>query len=294
MPRTLRTSAAANAFANDTGRPLTQTSVVAYFDLLGYANEMRAAHERGKSDAFLNQIVSTTKYWYESMRDTFSEESGHQRGWELKTFSDNVVVGHPIRHGGEWELGQVMSNLATLQLAFVLEGNLFLRGSIAVGELYMDDDIVYGVGLLDAVDDEHAADVPRVVLHDSAVKYVREQIRHYASIRRAPHSRVLLRDEDGRLFINYLSGVWEDGSEEPIYDALKNHRDIVADRLVTYRRTPKLWSKYSWVARYHNYFCEALPGGARYALDVTLHSLDASRLDQVFKNQRLGSKKIRR
>jgi hypothetical protein len=101
-------------------------SIVAYFDLLGYRNEMRAAHRRGEGDAFLNQIVSTTKYWYESMRDTFSEESGHRRGWELKTFSDNVVVGHPIRHGGEWELGQVMSNLATLQLAFVLEGKLFL------------------------------------------------------------------------------------------------------------------------------------------------------------------------
>jgi hypothetical protein len=155
----------------------------------------------------------------------------------------------------------------------------------------MDDDIVYGVGHLDAVDDEHAADVPRVVLHDSAAKFVREQLRHYASIRRAPHTRVLLRDEDGRLFINYLSGLWENTSEQPFYPALEKHRDIVAERLITYRRTPKVWAKYAWVARYHNYFCESLPGGAEYVLDVTLHSLNAARLDQVFRNQHLASRK---
>jgi hypothetical protein len=294
MPKRIKAKTNAHAFANDEGRPRTQTSVVAYFDVLRFTDEMRAAHRRRGDDEFLNRVASTVKDWYEAMRDTFSEEWGHRRGWELKAFSDNVVVGHPIHHGGESELGQVMSNLATLQLAFALEGRLFLRGAIAVGDLYMDEDIIYGVGLLDAVEAERAADVPRVVLHESAAKYVREQIRRYASIRLAPHTRVLLRDEDGRIFINYLSGIWQDPSEPPFYPALENHRDIVADRLRTFRRFPKVWAKYAWVARYHNYFCNSLPGGAEYALDVTLLSLDAARLDEIFKNRRIGQKRHRR
>jgi hypothetical protein len=188
-----------HAFASEDDVPRTHASVVAYFDILGFTEEMRAAHRLGRSNEFLQRIATTLKGWYAAARDTSSDLwRSDRRLWELKAFTDNVVIGHPIRHGGEPELGHLISDVAMLQLAFILEGDLFLRGGIAAGELYMDDDLVYGTALLDAVDTEHQADAPRVLVHPSAVKLVRDQLRQYASIRRAPHTRILLRDEDGR------------------------------------------------------------------------------------------------
>jgi len=283
-----------HAFASDDGIPRTHVAVTAYFDLLGFTEEMRAAQRFGKSNEFLQRVAATLKSWYEAARDTSSDLWGNDRRlWELKAFTDNVVIGHPIRHGGEPELGHLMSDLAMLQLAFILEGDLFLRGGIAAGELYMDDDIVYGTALLDAVATEHNADAPRVLMHPSAVRLVREQLRHYASIRNAPHTRIVLRDEDGRFFINYLSAALEYASGS-LEEWLEKHREVVVRRLERHRKSPRVWSKYAWVARYHNYFCGSLVGIKDLTIDVTLLSLGAARLDQVFRNTRAGSRKSKK
>jgi hypothetical protein len=280
-------SQAMSAFSSDDGVPRTTRAVVAYFDILGFTEEMKRAARQGRSDEFLQKVTSTLKGWYSVARGDVLAQPGRHRYWEVKAFTDNVVIGHPIggRGDAESELGHVMSGLASLQLGLVLQSGLFIRGGVAIGELYMDDDIVYGVGLLDAVAEEKIADAPRVLLHPTAVHAVRQHFRYYGPVARAPQARHLLRDEDGQIFLNYLADTWDDSNDSTTYEWLARHRDIVAGRLHEYRREPRVWSKYAWVARYHNYFCSSVPGGDAYALDVTLLSLDARRMDQVFRNR---------
>jgi hypothetical protein len=293
MSRT-RKKTSIGAFATEDGQPHVQEAVIAYFDILGFTQDMQAAAKKGQSDDFLKRFSSVAKGWYLAARDNFSAEWGDgRRLWELNSFSDNVVIGHPIRHGGEVELGHVMSDIAMLQMGFILEGGFFLRGAVAAGDLYMDDDVIYGTGLLSAVDAEHEADVPRVVIHASAARLVREQLRFYASIRNAPHTRILLRDEDGHLFVNYLSAAFEYATGA-VEDWLKQHREIVVGRLERYRSKPRIWAKYAWVARYHNYFCTSFAGVEGLTIDVTLLSLGASRLDQVYRNHRRRQSSTRR
>ena len=83
-----------------------------------------------------------------------------------------------MRHDGEPELDQVLSDIALLQLGLAHEG-FFVRGGVAVGALYIDDDMVFGPGLLDAHDAEQNAKTPRVVLHESAVKLVKRHVTYY-------------------------------------------------------------------------------------------------------------------
>ena len=47
------------------------------------------------------------------------------------------------------------------------------------------------------------------------------------------------------------------GRHGPFYDALLKHKAVVEQKLSEYKSKPPIWSKYAWVAGYHNYFCDA-------------------------------------
>jgi hypothetical protein len=87
------------------------------------------------------------------------------------------------------------------------------------------------------------------------------------------------------LFVSYLSAALEYTTGH-LKDWLAQHRQIVVRRLERHRKSPRVWAKYAWVARYHNYFCSSVIGSDELAIDVTLPSLGAARLDQVYRNTR--------
>ncbi len=280
-----------SAYATEERTPKGLTSVVAFLDILGFSREVRTSHVAGQSDALLQRFTAVIRQWYASLRG--QAQLGGQRGrvWQLKAFTDNVVLGHPIRRDGEAELGEVMSDVALLQIGLAHEG-FFLRGGIAVGDLYMDEDIVFGVGLLDAYEAEQDADAPRVVLAESAVHLVRQHLKYYASVEISPQNRDLLIDEDNRVFVNYLSRSWPNHTEAPLFDWLTEHRDVLVGKLDRHRAEPHVWAKYAWVARYHNYFCESIPGGTPHMVDVPLSALQPKRLQDVIRKRRRPNKRL--
>ena len=56
----------------------------------------------------------------------------------MRAFTDNIVIGYPIRGRGdaESELVTIFRNLSYFQMKLTMDG-FFVRGAIAVGELYM-------------------------------------------------------------------------------------------------------------------------------------------------------------
>jgi hypothetical protein len=268
------------AYATKDQQPTIQSSVVALFDMLGFTSGIRNAQAKGASNELLRRFAVSVQQWYPVIRDTLSLEDDKPRLWDTRAFSDNVVIGQPIRWGGEPELGYMMADLAYMQLGLVLEG-FFLRGGIAVGELYMDEDLVFGVGILDAYDAERAASAPRVLLHETAVAEVRKQVGYYTSVEGAPHNEAILVDEDGGFFLNYLDAVWPDRTEYADYSALQKHHEMVVSRLREFEDSPTVLSKYEWAARYHNYFCHATYGAEAYLIP-DFGNLSASRLHEIW------------
>ena len=279
-----------SAYATDRS-PKLLPSIVAYLDLLGFSEQIRASHVAGESDALLQRFAAVIREWYRSLRGDRISKDADRRDWDLKAFTDNVVLGHPTRSDGESELGHIMSDVALLQIGLAHEG-FFVRGGIAVGDLYMDEDIVFGVGLLEAHQAEQSAVTPRVVLSESAVQLVKQHLEYYASVESAPHNDDLLFDEDNRLFVNYLSCSWPQHTEPPLFDWLTKHRDIVASELQRHRAEPRVWAKYSWVARYHNYSCESIPGGTPHKVDVSLADLEPKRLQDVIQEKRRPNRRL--
>jgi hypothetical protein len=185
-------------------------------------------------------------------------------------------------------LGSAFSDVALFQLALAEHG-FFVRGSIAVGEAYVDEAMVYGTAILDAYEAEETARWPRVVLSGSAVEYLHKHLEYYASIDVAPQNRNVLIDEDRLWFVNYLEGVWQNLTEPPVLGWLKWHRDAVSAKLDAFRDNAAVLSKYEWTARYHNYYCGVLPGGDDYTIEAGGEPLRPTRLQDdpgVIRRQR--------
>lgn len=244
---------------NDGIREVTP-SVVAMIDILGFTEMARQAHAAGTESEFLECLYSALE---RGRRHWLEQEPGHwssKDDYALKAFTDNIVIGWPIDGDGETELGVAFNDLSFFQFEMINAG-FFIRGAISVGNLYVDDIAVVGGGLIEAYDGESSlARDPRIVLTASATKAVKSHLEYYGSRSGggsyAPQNRDLLQDADGQWFLNYLDSTVLGEDDDPAYSVREIHKERVEERLNQHRSNPVIWSKYAWVARYHNYFCD--------------------------------------
>jgi hypothetical protein len=147
--------------------PKTRNSVVAVLDVLGFAETMKAAYRNRTAPKLLAELRTAMDNAYENFAER-NLDMEMPASWYVKAFTDNIVVGHPImfydEDDAEAELGSVLIALREYQLEMVNRG-FFIRGGIAIGELYVDDEIVFGSALLEAYQAEQStARDPRVVI----------------------------------------------------------------------------------------------------------------------------------
>ena len=236
-------------------------SFVCYADILGYKSMSNAALKAGidNGDLFLQRLHAALTNAYKRMRDR-STGSENRLNFIVKIFTDNIVIGYPLKDPGydfgEPELGDIMWTFNELQLALALEG-FFLRGGIALGYLYMDEDIVFGDGLLHAVEQDKSGGPPRLSLTPSTIEAVRRQLGFYGPGSWTPQYESLLKDADGTIFINYLSDVFCAFPDSGIdFESIRKHGSIISSNLQKFRGDPDVRAKYEWLARYHNFVCK--------------------------------------
>jgi hypothetical protein len=250
-----------NPYVNDGEKPQLKNSVVAFMDILGYRQMAEDAASAGTEPELLLRLHSTLEYGQKFLKgDLTPPKLGLKDFYAVKAFTDNIVIGWPIRTDGESELGSTFFNLSFFQFNLALAG-FFIRGGLSIGPLYMDDIAVFGRGLNEAYDAaSRLARDPRIVLASSAEEAVKIHMRYYAEPDYSPQSTDLYRDSDGKVFINYLDSVLIAEHESgPFYAELLKHKEVVERSLSEHKNNPVIWSKYGWVANYHNFFCEQYP-----------------------------------
>lgn len=132
--------------------------------------------------------------------------------------------------------------------------------------MFMDGNSVYGMALLTAHDLESKVAVnPIVVLCDNTMKLVDKHIGYYSG-EAAPQVRDVLKGPDGRYFLNYLTECIIEGDDREYLDAksLRRHKKQVESALKAYASIPTVFSKFAWLAEYHNYFCDTVSGYPEY------------------------------
>lgn len=275
-----------NPYMTDQSQPALRRSVVAYIDILGY-REMacRAEKEKRESD-FLRKIYQALGEGQKWLKDEDTLPAiGDKDDFALKAFTDNVVIGYPIgihgRTDAEIEMYSIFLNMGVFQLQMTKEG-FFVRGAISVGDVYIDDIVVFGNAFTEAYNGEsQLARDPRIILNRSAVQTVKEHLKYYGGPSYAPQYHDIYRDSDGQWFLNYLDNVRPPNNElPPDYCILEKHKQIVEKRLNEFMTRPEIWSKYFWTANYHNFFCSQYPEyfEKSHMVDLEKFRLEPSRI----------------
>lgn len=264
--------------------PSLLLALVCFADILGFRAMTKRAIESGSERNFLWRIKRSLAAAYEKVREArtpYGEEVGifdtvgepHTLDekvpgiFDMKIFTDNIVVAYPLLdqrlydYDAEPELGTLLMLFAEVQAGLAADGFL-LRGAIAFGNHYQDNDIAFGEALLEAVDLDKQGGPPRLVIASSAEKLISEQLKSYGDSSEAPHYDHLLEDpRDDRLFVNYLHAAFQyfhevEIDEEGIdFRLLAAHRENVHRGLRRYKFDSRIRVKYEWLATYHNYVC---------------------------------------
>ncbi|HJX84822.1 MAG TPA: hypothetical protein VJ723_10800 [Candidatus Angelobacter sp.] len=261
---------------------MLKNSVTAFLDILGFAAEMKASFEDGTAANLLVRLRSGLSGAYKAFSDDMWGGPIEIKTWEVKAFTDNIVIGYPIylnEPDAEAELGSVLLSVREYQLKMV-DAGFFVRGRISIGQLYMDNEIVFGNALIEAYTAESTlARDPRIVLAKSVQPYFEQHLKYYGSPAQSPHNRVLLRDVDGQIFVNYLGVIFDDDPDDPRLDELAKHKSAIEERLQKHKNEPPIWSKYAWSANYHNFICHEQGGRlSRYVIEPDLLRAHPTRL----------------
>ena len=240
--------------------PKMLPSFVCYADILGYSQRIKEALKTGNGSQFLEQLHHALLQAYERIRKHAAGFGGGNPFYAVKVFTDNIVVGYPVNRPtinyGEPELGDIFSTFAEFQTGLAMEG-FFLRGGIAFGSHYMDEDIVFGDAFLEAVDQDRRGGPPRISLAPSAVQAVHQHLEFYGKMNWAPQYEYLLIDADGTLFLNYLDEafcVFPDGGV--LFEIIEGHEVRIVEGLSDFKGNSGVRAKFEWAARYHNFICQ--------------------------------------
>jgi hypothetical protein len=229
--------------------------LVVYLDILGLREAMASARPSMQdSRRLLRSYVRGLRLALEVITPD-KDERDDPLGWKFKIFTDNVVLGIPVwTDDAEHEFGLAASQIARFQLLLALSG-WFVRGGVAIGPLYFDDQVLFGPALAEAYElEQKVARDPRVVLSARVARLVTSHLDFYAEPFFAPQNGYVLIDTDDTMFLNYLYEPIGSGEEDMTIDFLKRHRRIVERRLKENIARPQIWAKYRWVATYHNFF----------------------------------------
>ncbi|MFK4308430.1 hypothetical protein ABH957_003106 [Bacillus sp. RC242] len=236
--------------------PSLLDSIVCFTDILGFSNLILQSPNRLHGNQLLKNLHTILKNQYAELK--IMNPQG-----QLKTFTDNVILAYPIFEDGEGQSGNLFMSFINYQLEMTMNG-YFLRGGVAVGDYYGDDDFAYGSALIEAHNLEcSSANYPRIILSKKMVRMVAKHLGYYGKSGEAPQSLHLLKDIDDIVFVNYLYGLKEEyeymtGDKSEYIQKIQQHKDIVFSNLSVYKKNnnDKLYSKYEWVAQYHNYYCD--------------------------------------
>ena len=234
---------------------------IAYFDILGY----KAFFENQENDilSFLHNVIDMAS-------DVINKTSVNRlifgEHFKIKTFSDNfIIMLEESEDQNEYEcLKSIGYILARLQLRFLEKYSILIRGAITKGEAFINNDIVFGEGLIRAVALEESASFPRIIIDGS---------RFSENVIDDLCEKCVAKDADGKYYINMYSVLGAIVYYDSEFVEKDMHLTILRDNLIRLLRkngkynrqvtdptkirvAEKTISKYLWVLTKHNDYCD--------------------------------------
>lgn len=174
----------------------TSEYIVAYIDLLGIKTEM-------KRDLNIQKISMNKLYnlYTHSMSLARMIEWKESKDIDFKIFSDNILISKKLSPNNDKRKNEIKSLIycvAHFQELMVSDSVGWLaRGGISIGELFVDDVMVWGEALLKSYYiEDNIAIYPRIILDNSVVDILQNSEDLNDFVRK---------DSDGMFYLNYLA-----------------------------------------------------------------------------------------
>lgn len=163
---------------------------ICYFDILGY----RAYFDNDTPEH--KKFLATVLLALESIKSVL-RNSNTPININYKTYSDNFLLYFEKRLLDESQALETLINIMRkIQVKLLTDEGLLLRGGITLGGFYADENLVFGKGLIRAVElEEKYAIAPRIIIDEENFK---------SAVDTLIDSGKLIRDFDGYCFVNYF------------------------------------------------------------------------------------------
>lgn len=245
--------------------------IVAFVDILGF----KTIIEDSVCDTNLRRKV------LEATEIIHSRREGQIEGTQVTTFSDSAVISYPLNMRNA--LFYTIIDIIHLQLELGNKG-IMLRGGIAIGDVYHDDDIVFGPAMNEAYFlESKVAKFPRVVIRKETLeegfvnteglsKYEIETNWQDLMSLVKPNNYNDKENDENLFFIDLLrqdNELTDFGDE--YYEWLKSFRVAIVEGLNRYSKASaeyqsmcvedrieadKVFKKYRWLLNYWNHVVE--------------------------------------
>jgi len=201
--------------------------LVLYIDILGIKDKML----NNESEIYLNIITFFWDYMNSWKKDVI--EILAAKKVFFKVFSDNICVAIPVSENENniTELCYSILTFAQIIYKSAIDKKLLVRGGIAYGDLYIDENMVYGEALINAyILESKIAKYPRIVISNDFIKLLHNEYNEEYEL-----------DFDNLYCIKFLNHINNVQTErESIYKFLSKEIDKNTSNL-------DVQQKYSWV-----------------------------------------------
>ena len=171
------------------------TYLIAYIDFLGMKDKMK----KDNSYSSLRKLQALLKGVRQ--KASFIEKKNSIDDFEMKVFSDNILIALKIQKGMlARQIFSIINIVSLLQFEALFQFGFPLRGGITIGELYIDDSVVWGTGLIEAYQiEDKLANYPRVIISKNVIETYEKQEDIEFDL-----SAFIRQDTDGYWFVHYL------------------------------------------------------------------------------------------
>ena len=230
-------------------------AVVTFLDILGFASLVKS----GDADKVEHVLSAVRKYAIPESHDQMDNEEPTICS---VAFSDSIVRvrfldGDNLRY----PIGHVLSEINELSLiqGELISENIILRGALTIGEIYLNQGIIFGPAMVTAYElESKLAIYPRIVIDPKVLNEVRKD----ATLRRDGHSgtdeikeirNLVARGDNGLWYINYLASMCGQlDNPDHLPALLQAHKHLITSRYSTSEQTKGYLDKLLWLAVYHN------------------------------------------
>lgn len=140
--------------------------IIIYFDILGYQERIKE-----NQDSFLqeiNNIINATINNIELL-------NCYYKNLKYKVFSDNFVISLPLKNNLILDLenlSELSFIVGIMENLFIEKFQIFIRGCIHIGDLFINNNYVFGSGLVDAYNYENQKAIyPRIIISKEVLDY---------------------------------------------------------------------------------------------------------------------------